>query len=151
MTAKTQVSDGRSAMRLAASREEERALAHFLEAHASADVVEFDPKDDDRMDDALCSGRFECAIFSGLDALLTAVWEGHAHVDRWLDAGVRIELASCPIEDAAACRTVVAGVYESLARWRRRQRRRQIIAAAILSGLALAALAVLFQVMPGIQ
>jgi hypothetical protein len=99
---------------------------------------------DDGLDGEVCSGRFERVVFADLDALLTAIWDDHVHIDRWLAAGVRLELAEPPADvDGAAWRTLVVQVCASLSRWRIRQRRRRIIAATILSIVTLAALAAL--------
>jgi hypothetical protein len=132
------------AVRLATNDEEQRALDDYLDRHGPAHVVEFAAKDDDDLDAELCAGRFDRVVFADLNALLSAIWKDHAHVDRWVDAGVSIELATPPPGDSSAWQAGVLHMFASLTRWRRQQRRRQIIAAVILSALALVALAVLF-------
>jgi hypothetical protein len=122
---------------------EEHALAAYVARIERPIMVDRSAKDDD-LDGEVCSGRFERVVFADLDALLTAVWDDHVHIDRWLAAGVRLELASPPADvNGAAWRTLVVQVCTSLSRWRLRQRRRRIIAATILSIVTLAALAAL--------
>ncbi len=132
------------AVRSAANDGEARALARVFDSHPSSGVVYFAPKDDDALDDDLCAGRFQRVVFARLDALLSAIWTGHAHFDQWIAAGVQIELADPPSDANPSWLEFVTATYDSLARWRQKQRRRQITAAIILSCLALAALAVLF-------
>ena len=135
---------GRCAVRKPSNGDEDRILSEFLRRYRASEVVEFAPKDDDDLDVALCSGRFDCVVFANLDAVLSAIWKGHARVDRWVEAGVRIELADLANGDPASSQPFVTAMYESLARWRKGQRRRQVIAAIVLSILALLAIAVLF-------
>ncbi len=136
------------AVRSAANDDEARALERYFDRHPSTEVVHFAPKDADALDDDLCAGRFPRVVFARLDALLTAIWTGHAHLDQWIAAGVQIELADPPSDANPPWLEFVTTTYDSLARWRRKQRRREIIAAIILSILALAALAVLFLLAP---
>ena len=136
-----QSAPGRCAVRQAANEDEKRTLDEYLDRQHLGDVVEYSPGKDHELDAQLCSGRFERVIFAGLDALLIAIWKGGAHLDQWAEAGVRIELA-VPLGDDPW--TLIDRVYDSLTRWRDRQRRRQIIAATILSALALLAMCVLF-------
>ena len=144
------------AVRTAADKREREAIDGWLAGHAGVEIVEFAPKDDDDLDDALCGGRFDRVLFADLEALLATIWKGHARVDIWDAAGVRIELAQAPSasdgagdgKDDPSWRVFVSRTYASLTLWRRRQRRRQITAAAILSALALAAMWVLFSFVP---
>ena len=144
----TQASRGGWAVRSASNDEEERVLAAYLAQRDVPLVVEFAPKDDDTLNAELCAGRYERVVFAGLDALLTTVWKEHAQVDRWMAAGVRIELAAPPNDDHSDWQSYVTSMCDSLARWRRQQRRRQVITAVVLSALALIAMAVLFFVVP---
>jgi hypothetical protein len=136
------------AVRSAANDDEARALEGYFDSHPSTGVVHFAPKDADALDDDLCAGRFQRVVFVRLDALLSAIWTGHAHLDRWIAAGVQIELADPPSDAEPSWLEFIKAMYDSLARWRQKQRRRQIFAAIILSCLALAALAVLFLLAP---
>lgn len=111
-------------------------------------MVRFEPKDDDQMNEALSSGRHDRAVFANLDGLLEAIWSGHAKVDQWRRAGVRIEFASAPCSDPAVWQALVEQTCDSYERWCRRRRRRQVVTACILSALALAATAVLFLLIP---
>jgi len=143
--------NGKCAVRLATNDDETRALAAYIGERPACGVVEFAPKDDDDLDVELTSGRFDRVIFASLDALLTTIWKGHAHIDRWVAAGVRIELATPQKDDGADRQVFIMGMYDSLARWRREQRKRQIVAAVILSGLALIAMAALLFLVPGAE
>ena len=132
------------AFRQASDEAEQRLLTAYFEQQSLTDAVQFARIDDDRLDAALCAGQYERAIFASLDALLESIWKGYAHPDRWVEAGVRIEFADGTDSDRA--RDVVLGMYDSLSRWRQANRRRQIVAATILSAIALAAMMVLLSV-----
>ncbi|MBN2563859.1 MAG: hypothetical protein JXQ75_23335 [Phycisphaerae bacterium] len=136
---------------MAADDDEQRALAAYLDEQHLSNVAEFAPKDDEDLDAELCAGRFDRVVFAGLDALLTAVWKGHARIDRWAAAGVRIELATQENEECSDWQSFVTKMYDSLARWRKAHRKRQIVAATLLSTLALIALAVLLFLTPPVR
>lgn len=136
------------AVRQPTTEQERRDLAAYLEAEHLTDVVKFSATDDDDLDEALCAGRFERVVFAGLDALLTGIWNDHAQIDQWLARGVRIDLAAGPAADPAAPQAFVMAAYDSFTKWRRQQRRYQVAAAAVLSVLGLAAMAVLFFLVP---
>ena len=139
---------GRCAVRKATNRDEERALARHLERERLTEVVRFSDTHDDELDAELCAGRFERVIFANLDALFAGIWNGHSRVDRWTEAGVQIELADRPVEDSLVLQELITHVHASLWRWRRQKRKQQIVAASILSALALIAMAVLFWLVP---
>ncbi len=103
------------AVRSAANDDEARALNRYFNSHPSTGVVYFAPKDADALDDDLCAGRFQRVVFARLDALLTAIWTGHAHLDRWIAAGVQIELADPPSEAIPSWLEFVTATYASLA------------------------------------
>lgn len=136
----------RCAVREALSEPEQKALDRYLEARGLRDVERFAPEDDDELDTAVGDRRFDSVVFVDLDALLTAMFKGDIRLDRWVELGVRIELAEEPEE--ANWRGFVRKTQVSLDRWRRTQRRRQIVACAILSAIALAALSALFLLVP---
>ncbi len=136
----------RCAVREAGSEAEQAALSAHLAIHGLREVERFAPEDDDELDTAVRDRRFDRVVFVGLDALLTAVFKGDIRVDRWMELGVRIELAEAP--EAEHWQTFVRQTQASLCRWRRTQRRRQIVACAILSAIALAAMAALFFLVP---
>lgn len=138
----------RIAVRSGHDRDSTAALDAYLSAQGLASARRFEPKDDDDLNDALCAGQFDQVIFANLDALFQTVWTGHGELDRWESAGVRIELASPPNGEADTWRSTADATYQSHARWRRHRRRGQIIAACILSALAIVAVAVLFLVIP---
>ncbi len=138
----------RSAVRRATDPREAEILSRYLAQHGVANATEFSELDDDQLDEALCAGDFQRAIFFNLDALLTGVWKGHGRIDRWRAAGVEIEFAEPPGIDASATPGILLEMVASLTHWRQRQRRRQIIAAVVLSAVALVCLAVLFLLIP---
>lgn len=126
----------------------QRAMDAYLATHPPGELTYFLPKDDDELNNALSEGRFQRVIFADWDALMEPIWKGEAKIDAWRRAGVRIDLVTPPIDDPAAWRGLLDRTYESLTAWRRQQARRQTIAAVILSTLALAALAILFNLLP---
>lgn len=136
------------AVRLSTREAEQRAIDQYLEANGVTEVARFPPRDDHELNEAICSGRFGRVIFSDLDALLTVVWKGHAELDRWGETGVRIELVESGPIDSAHWLDLIQSCYKSLVRWRRQQRRRQVIAAVILSVLGLLSMLVLFLLIP---
>lgn len=142
------LSSAACAMREGRTDAERAALARYLDATPGASVKRFSPRDDDELGRALCEGGYGRVVFATLDAFLETMWKGHADVDRWAAAGVRIEIADAPAADDAALDALLRTAATSYARWRREQRRRQTIAAAILSVAVLVAMAVLFLLVP---
>jgi hypothetical protein len=139
----------RCAVRTASDRNEERVLAIWLEREKPTSVVEFAPRNDEDLDAELSSGRIPCVVFADLNALLTMVWKSQAHVNRWIDAGVRIEFAQPPQDgNLPQLPFLLVAVCDSHLRWRRAQRVRSIVAAVFLSVLALAAAALLLWIVP---
>ncbi len=143
-----EVTPKRSAVRRTTHPREAETLARYLAEHGMANAVEFAEIDDDGLDEALCAGDFQRAVFFNLDALLTGVWKGHGRIDRWQAAGVEIEFAEPPGIDPSATQGILLDMVASLATWRQRQRRRQIIAAVVLSAVALICLALLLMLVP---
>lgn len=131
----------RCAVRGPENEAERAALTAWLDANGPRETVHFLPKDDDDLDADLCAGRFDCVLFPSVEALLLAIWEHHARLDRWAARGVRIEIADGRDSDHRI--ETILEVHESLRRWRARRRRRQIIAGVILSAVALLAMGVL--------
>lgn len=103
------------------------------------------------MNNALAAGRYKRAAFANLNALLEAIWKGEAQLDEWKSAGVEIILACPPTSDADVWRNMVMDTFLSLKKWRTAKRRRQIVAGAILSVIALAAMAVLLSFVPPVR
>lgn len=143
-----EVTPDRVAVRRTTDPREAEALARYLAQHGVVNPVEFSEIDDDGLDETLCAGDFQRAVFFNLDALLTGVWKGHGRIDRWQAAGVEIEFAEPPGIDPSATQGILLEMVASLATWRQRQRRRQIIAAVVLSAVALICLALLFLFVP---
>jgi len=141
MTTQPSPTAPRCAVRQAETDAGRRAIAAHLSRHGLAATTEFAPKDDDELDLALSSGRFDVVVFHDLDAALNMLWKEKAAFDRWQAAGVRVELAQAPEGRSEGLLAELAAVGRSHARWRRRQARREIVAGAVLSGGALLALA----------
>jgi hypothetical protein len=108
----------------------------------------FQPKDDDDLNRDLCAGRFRSVIFADLDSLLEMLWKDELDLERWQTAGARIDVVTPPIGPPEGWRELVREVQASLVRWKRRQRKRQIIAALILNAIALLAMAAIFGLIP---
>jgi hypothetical protein len=144
-----ETSRDRWAIRTASNGSEERALAAYAARMEPRTFVRFEPRNDEDLDADLCAGRYSGVLFADLNALLTMVWQSHAQVERWIDAGVRIELAKPPGGGSnGSWPPVVVAVCDSLIRWRRTQRTRKLIAAVLFSALALVAAAVLLWLVP---
>ena len=145
----TQLLEERCAVRTGGNAAEQRALAAYLARTGLPTVVEFTPRDDEDLDTELRAGRFRRVIFSDLNALLTMAWKSQAHVSQWIEAGVRIDLAESPTgESDGSWLPVLEATCDSFSRWKRGQRVRKLIAAAVMSVLALAAAAVLLWLVP---
>lgn len=132
------------AMRAGRDSAEDGVLSAFLAERGATQVARFAPKDDEDLNDALCTGRHDRVVFANWDALAEALCKGCGRLDRWQAAGVRVAIAEPPTEDAVAAFPPLLEVQQGLDRWRAAQRRAKIVAAAILTAVALAALAVLF-------
>lgn len=122
-------------------------MAAYVGPVAWETATKFLPKDDDELNAGLCAGRFARVVFGSLDSLFEMIWKEQADLEQWRTAGVEIELASPP-EGGTQWRPLAANVYKSYSDWRSAQRRRQIVAAIILSAAALMAMAVLFSFIP---
>ncbi len=128
------------ALRSTADRRDGPTLDAFLSQRGIDQVVRFDPCHDDRLNRELCAGRYVGVVFPDMDALWEGVWKGHAQPDRWLAAGVRIEIVDSPL-DAGELRWMISQVYASHERAQRRHRRRKVAASIVMCLLALAAMA----------
>ena len=138
----------RCAVRGPENDSERAALKTCLEANAPTETIHFLPKDDDDLDAELCAGHFDRVIFPSFDALLSAIWEGDARIDRWKTLGVQIQIADSDGTDPQHQLDAIQPIYASLKRWRAKRRRRQIIASLILSTIALIATAILLFLIP---
>lgn len=141
----------RCAARRAADPESDRRLRADLEVRRDWSTEYFLPKDDDEMNTALADGRFRHAAFLNFDALWEAVWKGEADLDAWEAAGVEIHLVEPPVANRDAWLDFVRQTYHSFKKWRTANRRRQVVAAVVLSVLALAAMAVLLSITPPVR
>lgn len=143
------VNKPRCAVRLPAAETGSEPLEQYLREHNLSDASRFLPKDDDDLDAEVRDGQFDLVLFSDLETLLCATWKGEIRIDCWIETDVRIELATPPA--TSDWRNLVPIIAVSFERWRKRQRRRQIIASLILSTIALLAMAVLFLLIPPME
>lgn len=121
-------------------------ITAYLQFQGLDSAKRFAEKDDDELNAAILAGDYKQVIFANLDELLITIWKGETQWDRWRSSGIEVILVNPP--DAADWLSVVDAAYASLHGWRSIRRRRQIIAAVILSIIALAAMFVLFYWVP---
>ncbi len=144
----TSVSNIRCAVRSGETEAERRAIDAHLAERGLSDATRFLPKDDDDLADALREKQFDCVVFADFEALLSMIWKGEAEMGRWHTLGVRVELATALEGDGGDWPALARQMSASLDRWRARQHKRQVIAALILSVIALIAVAALLYVIP---
>lgn len=144
----TSVSDMRCAVRSGETETQRRAIDACLADRGLTGATHFLPKDDDDLADALAEKRFDCVVFADYDALLAMIWKGDADLEHWHALGICIELAVAPEGKPGDWQPITRQVSASLRRWRKRHRRRQVIAALILSMIALLAVATLLTLIP---
>ena len=116
-------------------------LIEYVRSHPEVSFERFAAKDDDELNEKLVAGFFPAVVFHDLESLLQMLWKGHADLAKWEKAGVKIQFCFPPPE---GWRDLLPQVHTSLEQWRGVQRRRQIIAATILSAITLAGMAILF-------
>ncbi len=144
----TTVTNMRCAARSGETEAERRSIDKHLAERGLSDATHFLPKDDDDLADALREKRFDCVVFADFDALLSMIWKGEAQMTHWHEIGVRVELASAPDGEFGDWQALARRMCDSFDRWRARHRKRQVIAALILSVIALLAVAALLYVIP---
>ena len=142
----TRQGEPRVAVRLPDDAAKRQAITAYLRSNGLDTAKRFAEKDDDELNAAVDSGEFERVIFTDLSDLLVTIWKGETQWDRWRSSGIEVILVNPP--RAADWLIVVDETYAGLNAWRLVRRRRQTIAAVILSIVALAAMAVLFYLLP---
>jgi len=110
----------------------------YLRANGISDARRFAAKDDDELNDAVCAGDIRRVVFTGVEELLEAIWIGHVRYSRWMELGVQVDVVHPPQGGWKEWAMVTAGSFE---RYRRGLRVRQIVAATVLSLLALGGIA----------
>jgi hypothetical protein len=138
------------ALREPETPEQRRIVDEYVARHQQPQLVRFAPYNDDRLDAQARAGRFERVVFANLDALLTPVWKGYLHLDAWLEENVTIDLIDSPLPPDQL-RELLAQLAASHKRFQREHRRRQTIAAAILSVMALIAMAAMLWILPAMR
>lgn len=129
------------AVRLSGDSAVDGELARHLDEHPDCAYEKFAPKDDDELNQKLCDGEFAAVIYYDMNSALASLWKGHANFSAWRMAGVEIRFLHKPDGDLLA---LLPGIQVSIEKWRTSNRRRQVLAAFILSGLTLAAMSMLF-------
>ncbi|MBI5765550.1 MAG: hypothetical protein HZA51_18730 [Planctomycetes bacterium] len=120
----------------------ERALTE----RGASNIQWFEAKDDDELNHLALQGKFDCIVYEKLDLMLTAIWKGDVDWQQWKQRGIRVEIAEqCGPPDWQSMIESVEGSYRT---WRRGERRRQIIAAILLSIAGLIALLTILQATP---
>mgnify|MGYP007059382466 FL=1 len=135
-----------SAFRIPDDPEKRRRVKSFLHSNEPGPITQYAAKDDDELNAAVVAGRHPRIIFADLDELLVTIWKGETQWDRWRGLQVEVILAQSP--RAADWLKILDETFTSLQSWRSARRRRLQIAAAILSGIALIAMTVLFSLIP---
>ncbi len=130
------------------SETDRRDLEQYLKDNGLTDAARFLPKDQDDLDVQICAGDFDRVVFLDLPDLLNMIWEHEPKIDQWVESGAGIELVRAKTDHYSDWLTLAHTVHDSLRGWRRRHRRRQIIAAVLLSLIALTSIAVLLWVVP---
>jgi hypothetical protein len=138
----------RCAACLPSSEADRRDFERYLRENHLADAVRFLSKDRDDLDAQVTARDFDRVVFFDLQNLLTMMWDHEPKIDEWGASGVRIELVRPEINNSTDWLTLANIVHGSLGRWRKRHRRRRVIAAALLSLIALAAIATLLWTVP---
>lgn len=135
------------AARLPSRESEVRPFKDRVQVLIGSPVAFFAPKDNDDLDRQLADGRFRRVVFAHFDDLLEMIWDEDADFSAWRARGVHIEFLENGAldEDRAG---MLLEICASLNRWRNVRRRRRIMAATILSFLAILALAILFYFNP---
>lgn len=111
-----------------------RKLAQWLEDRGYVDVRWADPRDVDEVERVIREGGAVQVVLPSADALLAAAWSGRITLDLWRN--VTIEIADeTPALSPAALRHVLMH-WDA---WRSADRARSLIAAVILSLLAILA------------
>ena len=113
------------------SREGRAALEAYLAERGIGQAKWFTPGELHDLDREVRRGRIGRVIFAGLPDLLAGIWEEEIELGQW-PAGVGLEFAAPPGDD------VVRITAASWQQWRKRHRRRQALAGAILSAIVLA-------------
>lgn len=115
-------------------------LRDYLQAAGLSEARWYAPRDVDELDAAVRAGAVRQVVFPALADLLEPIWNREIDFEAWLAAGTAIRFAHPPANDPAA---YAGALHASWQRWERARRRRQTVAAVVLSLLALAAAFVL--------
>lgn len=133
--------------RIAVRIETNRAAIESALAERGASAVQwFEAKDDDELNQLVLQGRFDCIVYEKLELLFTAIWKSDVDWPLWKQRGVHVEFLDKP--DSFDWLSVISTIEGNYRSWRCRERRRQIIAAILLSIAGLIALLTVLQAIP---
>ncbi len=118
-----------------------RRLAQWVEERGYGDVTWIDPRDVDEVERFIREGRRVHVVLPAGDALLSAAWSGRLTPSLWRD--VPIEIADEASRLSPDALSYVLTHWES---WQRDARGRGLVAAVILSLLAIVAASVVLWV-----
>lgn len=128
-----------AARAVSARTEVERALTD----RGASNIQWFETKDDDELNQLALQGKIDCIVYEKKDLLLTAIWKGDVDWRQWKQRGIRVEIIEeC---DPHEWQSMIDSIEGSYRFWRRGERRRQIIAAILLSIAGLVALLTILQ------
>lgn len=96
----------------------------------------FRTRDLNDVDAAVAAGEIKRVIFARLEDLLEGCWDEVVQVDQWNAAGARVDIVEMQGMNGSRVATLA---YQSWREWNAARRRRQVIAGAILSALAIGA------------
>jgi hypothetical protein len=110
------------------------AMRTHLQTTGTTGAEWFASRDADEVDKRVGQGSIRRVVLPDWGVLLRAIWDEDIHYDRWLSTGTEVSFVSPPAPGSAA-----TAVFEIWSGWNRSRRRRQTVAGAILSVIALAA------------
>ncbi len=132
MTSPDRAKTERIAVLAAGDEAGERAIERRLQ-QLTGEPTFYGASDCDRLNDAACTGEFASVLIADMNTLIIGVLDGDFDLDAWLQIGVQIKLADPALAGTDETDTVLPMFYRSVSEWRRKQRRRKLIFASILT------------------
>lgn len=106
-----------------------------LEERGTTDARWYDSVAISKLDKDVRAGRIQRVVFPDVASLFEAIWDEEIVFDAWLQCGVQLDFVVQPECDPVS---IVEQVHGHWRIWKRRYRRRQAIAGAIISAIVLA-------------
>lgn len=133
------------ALRQTSSGAHDAKIQSYLTSRGWTAAERFLPKDDDELNDRLCRGEFTAVVFAVPEDALDMIWSGHGAVGRWHTPAGQLEVCfavgTAAVDDWPA---ILRRTESSFLKWEQGRRHRQLVAGCILTGVALAAMGLLF-------